>query len=75
MHILGGYLENYTELKQNFSQENESNEIQNEVEIWTFQHAIGKFSKHKEIQVKQLCFILKIFIKTNSNKKTVIFLE
>ncbi|XP_035216836.1 uncharacterized protein LOC118190251 isoform X2 [Stegodyphus dumicola] len=28
-----------------------SNLTSNEIEIWTFQHAIGKFSKHKELQV------------------------
>ncbi|GFU00405.1 g_PROTEIN_RECEP_F3_4 domain-containing protein [Nephila pilipes] len=46
-----GHLENVTDMNRTIEANNEQNQTSDEVEIWTFQHAIGKFSKHKEFQV------------------------
>ncbi|GFY63699.1 g_PROTEIN_RECEP_F3_4 domain-containing protein [Trichonephila inaurata madagascariensis] len=46
-----GYLSNITDINRTMDVNNEQNQTSDEVEIWTFQHAIGKFSKHKELQV------------------------
>ncbi|GIX86965.1 g_PROTEIN_RECEP_F3_4 domain-containing protein [Caerostris extrusa] len=46
-----GYLGNVTGTNKTVDMDNEQNRTSNEVEIWTFQQGVGKFSRPKELQV------------------------
>ncbi|CAL1262895.1 unnamed protein product [Larinioides sclopetarius] len=48
-----GYLSNATEINKTTNVSNEQNQTLDEVEIWTYQQAVGKFSRPKELQVGQ----------------------